>query len=127
MPNTLDCISLKDIQFWLGVQSGTKTPPKQFNKEPDWSKIHGGEIKYGAKVRILWNDGDDSCGIPNSKDDGYIFGLPGFDETDPDMGAIVHVPEPSGGEKSTPDPIWATLYQLCLNPYVERIVILEKQ
>lgn len=111
--------SLEQLIFWLKIQNGTADPPKGHPKE-DWSKFRGGAIKYGASVRICWNDGDPDVDMPHSDDDfGYLMGLPGFEESDPDMGGVVHVPHPSGGEKSAPDPEWITLFQLCTNLLVE--------
>lgn len=112
--------SLEELIFWLNVQSGMKDPPKD-HPEQDESKMRG-SIEYGTPVIIVWDDADSDVGMPATEDHGYVMGLPGFDEADPEIGGVVHVPHPAGGEKCEAEPEWITIYQLCSNPRVVSVV-----
>lgn len=86
------------------------------DEEPDYSRL-AGQPRWGAQVVITWEGLDDP-------DVGYIMGLP--TETDMDLGAIVHIPEPiNPGGKDAPDPEWITMCQLLSFPNVIEVRIVD--
>jgi hypothetical protein len=106
------------VQVQSGTDGGYEDPP-----EPDPGKLRG-EIRYGARVRITW-DGRyegwerDRKKPPTYTDRGYIMGLPGIEEDDAEMGAIVHIPEPNNeGGKGAAPAAWITMLDLLLLPDV---------
>jgi hypothetical protein len=102
----------------LELQTGARDLPEKA-QEPDWTKLKKTEhLRYGAKVRIHWKDRDIGT------DYGYVLGLPGYEEDDPELGAIVHIPSPVGGEKSAAEAEWHTLHDLCSNEQVKFVEFL---
>jgi hypothetical protein len=110
---------IKELIDRLKVSIGESNEEIEY-KDDKILKKSLGPIRPGNQVEIKWGHDWD-----NIVDRGYIFTLPGFEESDAEMGGIVHIPEPSctGGDKDAPHPEWHTLADLTINPKVESIII----
>ena len=75
-----------------------------------------GTYTWGTPVKIYWSQ---DAGIPpDAYDQGYIMGLP--TESDPELGAIVHIPQP-WVEKAAYESEWIPLAELLANTLVARV------
>lgn len=101
-----------------GMDGGDEDPP-----EPDYRKLKG-DPEYGDRLLIVWDDryegwDADDDEPPTHEDVGYLMGLPGIEESSPDMGGIVHIPQPVGAD----GPVWITMLDLLLLPDVLSVAI----
>src|SRR5262245_24232838 len=92
---------LKKILEQIDIQRGMADGP-----EPDYSKLD--DVSYGDVVAIEW-----AGEFEGIVDYGYVMGFPGAEESDANMGGVIHVPHPQNpGGKDAADAEWITLYDV---------------
>jgi len=113
--------TIERLNSEVDCQDGTDVDSEELEHE-QWSKVKPHALAdYGSPVTIVFvpDEGFEDCEPP--MDHGYLTSLPGRDGGW-DMVGIVHIPKP-WGEKCSCPPEWHSLYSLCRNPLVAKIII----
>lgn len=110
---------LCSLLYMLYVQSGMLGDEYEFAEEGRVFKLRGNP-DFGSRVKIKWKS--EYEGFPGLVDYGYILHLP---IDDFEMTEVVHVPRPSGGEKSQPEAEWIPLDRLLKFENLEYIQVLK--